>query len=378
MDPLTHTLSGVLLSRTGFYQKWGRPATIALVVGAVIPDIDHITLRLLGPIAYLKYHRGFTHSIIGIMPLAILIAFWVPIFFKQTKERIDYLNLAGLGILGIIAHIFLDLITSYGTQIFFPFDNYRYSLDLVFIIDPYFSLIFILPPILWTFKKEKARTIAVTAIIMIFAYLAFAYATKNLAAKSAKAEMQRININASRIEAIPMPLSPFKWSVFIEDEKRFYQMDIDIVRDTINTLAFDKISSDDAIHNDINKSAYRASEQSRGHPRQRRGSGRDEARSEAYFQHTPQRRARSNAGMRSYDALYMIKKADSLEMVKVYKWFARFPVVTMKMSEGEHIIEYYDIRFNSMPPRKPFLLKVVLDKDGVFKDGELFFHSIKP
>ncbi|MBI5893282.1 MAG: PD-(D/E)XK nuclease family protein, partial [Deltaproteobacteria bacterium] len=50
------------------------------------------------------------------------------------------------------------------------------------------------------------------------------------------------------------------------------------------------------IHNDINKSAYRASEQSR--PR------RDEARSEAYFQYTPQRRARSNAGMRSYDALY--------------------------------------------------------------------------
>lgn len=320
MDPVTHTLSGVLLSRTGFYQKWGRPATIALVAGAVMPDIDHITLRLLGPVAYLKYHRGFTHSLIGIIPLAALIAFLIPIFFKQIKRIIDYLNLAGLGILGIIAHIFLDLITSYGTQIFFPFDNYRYSLDLVFIIDPYFSLIFILPPILWTFKKERARTIAGTAVIMVFAYLAFAYTTKNIATKSAKEERQRINVNASRIEAIPIPLSPFRWSVFIEDEKRFYQMDVDIIRNKINTLTFDKIPSDDVI----------------------------------------------------------IKKADSLEIVKVYKWFARFPVVTIKMSEDEHIIEYYDIRFNSMPPRKPFLLKVILDKDGSFKEGELFFHIIKP
>ncbi|MBI5893072.1 MAG: hypothetical protein HZB79_05390 [Deltaproteobacteria bacterium] len=63
------------------------------------------------------------------------------------------------------------------------------------------------------------------------------------------------------------------------------------------------------IHNGINKSAYRASEQSR--------SRRDEARSEAYFQHTPQRRARSNAGMRSYDALYRNAKLFAGQIVNI-------------------------------------------------------------
>ncbi|HCY18703.1 MAG TPA: metal-dependent hydrolase, partial [Deltaproteobacteria bacterium] len=62
MDPITHSLSGAILSRTGFYQRLGRIATIIFIIAAMIPDIDHFSLRLAGPLAYLKYHRGFTHS----------------------------------------------------------------------------------------------------------------------------------------------------------------------------------------------------------------------------------------------------------------------------------------------------------------------------
>src|SRR3990172_4517704 len=123
MDPITHGFSGILISRTGFYQRWGRAASITFVAGALIPDIDHFTLRLAGPVAYLKYHRGFTHSIIGIIPLALIIAFIVPMFFKQIRGKADYLTFAGMSALGIGTHIFLDIITSYGTQVFFPFDT---------------------------------------------------------------------------------------------------------------------------------------------------------------------------------------------------------------------------------------------------------------
>jgi len=235
MDPVTHGLSDVLLSRIGFYQKWGRAATITLVVATLLPDIDHITLRFAGPIAYLKYHRGFTYSVIGIIPLAVLLAFIILILFKNVKTKIGYLNLVGMGILGICTHISLDLITSYGTQIFFPFDTYRYSLDPVFIIDPYFSLIFLLPPVLWMFRRDRAKTIAVTAIVLAIGYLAMTYALKGDAIRMGEKEAVKFSLNASRIDAVPMPLSPFKWSVFIEDEKRFYQVNVDIVRDKTYT-----------------------------------------------------------------------------------------------------------------------------------------------
>src|SRR3989304_10242379 len=153
MDPITHCLSGAILSRTGFYQRFGRLATIILITGALIPDIDHFSLRLAGPLAYLKYHRGFTHSIMGSFVIAAVMA-GIAYSIKQVREKMGYLTVFALSFLGIYTHIFLDLITSYGTQIFFPFSNKRYSLDVVFIIDFYFSAILLIPLIIMLFKKK--------------------------------------------------------------------------------------------------------------------------------------------------------------------------------------------------------------------------------
>jgi len=52
-------------------------------------------------------------------------------------------------------------------------------------------------------------------------------------------------------------------------------------------------------------------------------------------------------------------------------------VVTVK-EEGEgYMVEYFDLRFNSLPPRRPFLLKLFLDKSGSLNHAELMFHTIK-
>ncbi len=73
----------------------------------------------------------------------------------------------------------------------------------------------------------------------------------------------------------------------------------------------------------------------------------------------------------------IIEKVEKLEIVKTYLWFARFPVVSIK-EEGEgFLVEYFDLRFNSLPPRRPFLLKLILDKSGSLNHAELMFHTIK-
>jgi len=72
MDNLTHTLTALALSQAGLNRKT-RFATLALVVGANLPDLDLLS-RLGGSLAYLKYHRGITHSILGVTILAALLA----------------------------------------------------------------------------------------------------------------------------------------------------------------------------------------------------------------------------------------------------------------------------------------------------------------
>lgn len=317
MDPVTHTLSGAVWSRIGFSQKWGKTATLTLIGAATLPDIDHITLRLMGPLAYLRYHRGFTHSIIGGIIVALVFAGLVFSVFKDSR-RMGYPRLIGLSLLGIYTHIFLDLITSYGTQLFFPFSNHRYSLDLIFIIDILFTLILFAPLILMRFYKEKSEIIASSALLAAAAYVLIAYVSQGLALSKGEAKIRDMGVDAIRMEALPLPFSPFRWSIIAEDKGRFYQINLDLLRESNSTEVFEK------------------------------GPWGDDR----------------------------VKKAEMLDMVKTYLWFARFPVVSLKEAGNGYVLEYYDIRFNISPTRKPFLLSLVIGRDGSLKSGELTFHTI--
>ena len=70
-DNLTHGLAGALLAQTGFQQRYGPAATVALVVGAELPDLDFL-FALGGPVLSFVHHRGMTHSFLGGTALALL------------------------------------------------------------------------------------------------------------------------------------------------------------------------------------------------------------------------------------------------------------------------------------------------------------------
>jgi len=323
MDPITHGLSGAILSRTGFYQRFGRFATIILVIAALIPDIDHISLRLAGPLAYLKYHRGFTHSLMGSFVIAAVMA-GAAYSIKHVREQLPhglhgYGILFALSLLGIYTHIFLDLITSYGTQIFFPFSTKRYSLDLVFIIDLYFTSILLIPLIIILFKKERAQIIALGSLAGIIAYLGFTYIERSSIIEKVKADNNKLGIKSTRVEAIPLPLSPFRWSVFTEDDVRYYQTNVDALNGRSTTEVFNK----------------------------------------------------------KVDGSDIVKMVENLDIVKTYLWFAKFPIVSVREEGSGYLIEYFDLRFNSLPPRRPFLLKLVVDKKGSLNHAEMMFHTIQ-
>lgn len=318
MDPLTHSLSGLIISKAGFYQKSGKIATVVLLISALLPDIDHIPLRLLGPMAYLQYHRGITHSIFGAPFLGLLFSGIVYCFIKRSRV-LGYTKLFLLSIIGIFTHIFLDLITSYGTQIFAPFSSKRYSLDLIFIIDFYFTSIILIPLLVFSFKKKKNKLLPILSIIIFLGYILMASINQTIAINKGKEIAKSEGIQIKRIEAIPLPLSPFKWSVFVEDSKRFHQININLLNGNSSTQNFEKRP----LQADI------------------------------------------------------INSVEEFDIVKTYLWFARFPVVTVKKEVNDYLVEYFDLRFNSLPPRKPFLLRLLVGEDGSLKSGELLFHTLR-
>ena len=60
MEPVTHFLSGAILSRAGFNRRTAY-ATLAMTLAAEMPDID-VFWSIRGPLAGFQHHRGITHT----------------------------------------------------------------------------------------------------------------------------------------------------------------------------------------------------------------------------------------------------------------------------------------------------------------------------
>lgn len=71
MEPITHALSGAVIGYAlPGKRRWWLPAWAALV--AASPDMDVFFART--PLQYIEYHRGITHSFVGGLGLALLLA----------------------------------------------------------------------------------------------------------------------------------------------------------------------------------------------------------------------------------------------------------------------------------------------------------------
>jgi membrane-bound metal-dependent hydrolase YbcI (DUF457 family) len=133
-DNLTHGLAGALLAQTGFQQRYGPAATVALVVGAELPDLDCL-FALGGPVLSFVHHRGMTHSLLGGAGLALLGAL---LLWGLCREH-AYGRLVLWTYLGVVLHIGMDYLTPYGTQVFWPFTARYYTADAVFILDYFYT-----------------------------------------------------------------------------------------------------------------------------------------------------------------------------------------------------------------------------------------------
>lgn len=144
MENITHTLVAVALSRAGLNRK-AAYATGALIVAANLPDID-IALTLRSPLEYLRWERGYTHSVLGVTLLAALLfplfRLGEGIFRRGQPSRIRWLPFFVVCWAGTVSHLLLDLLNSYGVRAGLPFTGRWLAADLAFIWDPWiFSIL---------------------------------------------------------------------------------------------------------------------------------------------------------------------------------------------------------------------------------------------
>src|SRR3989442_9866194 len=130
----THTLVGLAIARIGF-DSWVPRAAITAVVAANFPDIDIVT-AFSSTGTYLEYHRGITHTFLGVPLLALALTAVLSVFSGSFWKT--YL----VALISMATHPLLDYTNTYGLRPFLPWNPTWYYGDLLPIIDPYLDAVF--------------------------------------------------------------------------------------------------------------------------------------------------------------------------------------------------------------------------------------------
>jgi len=163
MENFAHTLLGLSFAKAGL-ERATPLATTALVVSSNLPDIDVLPRSLLGDTsAYLEYHRGFTHSFVGLALLALLLTLLLTWIDRRFRLRRDHrrrpmrpLRLFWLAYLGGLGHTFMDFTNNYGVRPLLPFSRRWFYGDLVFVVDPWIWLI-LGSAVVWLTTTNRGR-----------------------------------------------------------------------------------------------------------------------------------------------------------------------------------------------------------------------------
>jgi membrane-bound metal-dependent hydrolase YbcI (DUF457 family) len=196
MDTITHGIAGALIGKAVFHgedmfvskpMNRARIITWAVMLGAIFPDSDILRDWFSNnQMLILTWHRSFTHSLVCMPIFALLLAALTRWFARWRKwDAPSFAALAGLYAIGILSHIFLDLVTSFGTMIWSPLQWSRPAWDLIFIVDFTFSALLLGPQILaWVYRQAeglKNRAI-ITWCVLALVSLGVAALAKNVGA----------------------------------------------------------------------------------------------------------------------------------------------------------------------------------------------------
>lgn len=274
MDNLTHTLAGALLAQTRL-REWTPYATTTLVIAANLPDLDIVSRLTGGKAAYLHYHRGVSHALVGVIALAAALTAAVLLLNRlrppARRKEIPLARLAATALLGLASHPLLDFTNSYGLRPFLPFSGKWVYGDLVFIVDPILWLIlggalflltsktaaqklawgglavlvsipvFLLPlfgsgvrtvwalslvllPVVRWRSRQVPRSLAATALTAVVAYWGLRGVSHEIAKARLGVYVQETwgESQNLRTAVLPTPGSPFVWRAIVETDDAIY------------------------------------------------------------------------------------------------------------------------------------------------------------
>jgi membrane-bound metal-dependent hydrolase YbcI (DUF457 family) len=393
MDTITHGIAGALIGKALFGgdemlstrpMNAKRVITWSLMTGAIFPDIDVLRDMVShNELLIVTWHRSITHSLLCLPIFALVLAAMTREICHRFKwEEPSFAMLTGIYAVGILSHILLDLVTTFGTMIWSPLEYSRPAWDLIFIVDFTLAGLLLLPQFLaWIYapggqRKLRALSIwsiselAVMAVAAVAQYVGAPISAQSVAivsllvtaviflpAKSAlgarvsmvgwnraglaascvyillavyahHVALERIKsfaafekLSVQNIGALPLPPSLFHWDGLVSTSRGVYDWRMDLSQKSPIVAGSENGQPDATATKPANDSAALPTLEYRFYPT-------------------------------ALPNLY-IDKARHLPEVQKVLWFARFPVTRFHKEGDDAVVEISDKRFPQVRPDRP-------------------------
>lgn len=217
MDPITHGVVGLAIASLSGEPLLGA-VSIGATLGAMSPDLD-IIMQYKGHLAYLKNHRGVSHSIPFLAGIALILSTILSFIFPETA----FLKILLWTFLGTLSHTLLDILNTYGAQIFWPLSKKRYSGSLLLAYDP--AVIVLSLYIL--FSKDANYMVFMKAGTLFLVYLFIRMVAKNIVYDKI---IHRLGgeVNIKKVRLLPSMTRIHKWHFIVEGKTKFLVGEVNI------------------------------------------------------------------------------------------------------------------------------------------------------
>ena len=213
MDSLTQAVLGASVAEAIAGKKIGRAASVLGALVGTIPDLDIILSPFLDEFQRIAIHRGYSHSLLFCFLFSFALAFIIKKFKWYNSLSLSRLYL--LSVLCLITHVILDCFTTYGTQIFLPFTDWRVSFDSIAIIDPFYTLPILCGLLFSVFllgKDSRIRWLPNSiGLIMSSLYLMFTLAHKHHIETIFHEQLNKQNLVYQKLLTVPVKIGNMDW-----------------------------------------------------------------------------------------------------------------------------------------------------------------------
>lgn len=219
MDSLTQIVLGAAVGEAVLGKKIGNKAMLLGAIAGTIPDFDVAAGYFTDTVSALEIHRGFTHSIVFAVLIGLLFAWLLALWDKRASLKEWWL----FWFLTFVTHPLLDAHTTWGTQLFWPFEL-RLAYKNIFVIDPLYTVPFLVFLILAMLQKRgsiKRRKFNNLGLIISSAYLVFTLILKGITYQKFINALKDQKIDYITLQNKPSPFNTILWTANVETEDSF-------------------------------------------------------------------------------------------------------------------------------------------------------------